>query len=60
MDDLYWKQAFGNKENLLQSINDEATRDFAEINYGPWSVLMAISPLSTVTARNRWVLSFTL
>ncbi len=44
MDDLYWKQAFGNKENLLQSINDEATRDFAEINYGPWERLDGNKP----------------
>lgn len=44
MDDLYWKQAFGNKENLLQSITDEATRDFAEINYGPWERLDGNKP----------------
>lgn len=44
MDDLYWKQAFGNKENLLQSITDEATRNFAEINYGPWERLDGNKP----------------
>ncbi|BDX36706.1 hypothetical protein CYCD_00610 [Tenuifilaceae bacterium CYCD] len=44
IDDLYWKQAFGNKENLLQSITDEATRDFAEINYGPWERLDGNKP----------------
>ncbi len=39
MDDLYWKQAFGNKEAFLSSIKNATTRKFAEINYGPWDRL---------------------
>ena len=39
MDDIYWQQSIGNKEAFLSRINDEATRKFAEINYGPWDRL---------------------
>jgi hypothetical protein len=36
MDEMFWLQAYGNKSELLQSIDDLALRKFAEINYGPW------------------------
>ncbi|WP_448568690.1 dipeptidyl-peptidase 3 family protein [Thalassotalea ganghwensis] len=40
MDDLFWKQAFGdNKQAFLASIKDEKVREFADINYGPWDRL---------------------
>jgi len=40
MDDLYWKQAFGPEhEKWLASLNDERTRKFATMNYGPWDRL---------------------
>ena len=39
MDDIFWSEAFGDKEALLASINDEATRQFVLINYGPWERL---------------------
>ena len=40
MDDLYWQQAFGeNHSDWLQSIDDDRTRYFADINYGPWDRL---------------------
>lgn len=39
MDDLFWKQVVGDKDALLASITDSATRRFAEINYGPWDRL---------------------
>ncbi|HAW59796.1 MAG TPA: Zn-dependent hydrolase, partial [Bacteroidales bacterium] len=38
MDELYWLQTFGNKEELLSKL-DTLTRRFAEINYGPWDRL---------------------
>jgi len=44
MDGLFWKQAYGNKEALLNGISDEATRRFAEINYGPWDRLAGNEP----------------
>jgi len=39
MDELFWLQSFGNKESLLSKINDDATRQFVLINYGPWERL---------------------
>lgn len=39
MNAIYWQQAWGDKNALLQKIADPATREFAEINYGPWDRL---------------------
>jgi hypothetical protein len=39
MDELFWMQAMGPKEPFLSRIPDEATRQFATINYGPWDRL---------------------
>lgn len=39
MNAIYWQQAWGDKDALLQKIGDPAMRDFAGINYGPWDRL---------------------
>lgn len=39
MDGLFWQQAYGNREALLDDISDPDARTFAEINYGPWDRL---------------------
>jgi len=39
MNALYWKQAWGDKSALMQKIDDPDTREFAEINFGPWDRL---------------------
>src|SRR5687767_5487903 len=39
MDDVYWIQTYGDRVALMRSIGDDATRRFAEINYGPWDRL---------------------
>src|SRR5688572_25836806 len=39
MDGLFWKQAYGDRDRLLNGIGDPRTRQFAEINYGPWDRL---------------------
>ncbi len=39
MDDLFWKQAYGNKDELLSRIEDPNLKKFVEINYGPWDRL---------------------
>jgi hypothetical protein len=44
MDDLFWQQAYGDREALLASIADPAQRRFADINYGPWDRLAADQP----------------
>jgi hypothetical protein len=44
MDGLFWHQAYGNKDSLLASIDDPATRKYLEINYGPWDRLAGDEP----------------
>ncbi len=44
MDGLFWRAAYGHKEEFLQSISDPKTRRFAEINYGPWDRLDGNKP----------------
>jgi hypothetical protein len=39
MDDIFWTQAYGNKEELLSRDLDDYTRRFIHINYGPWERL---------------------
>ncbi len=39
MDGLFWRQAYGDKDQLLRGISDPDARRFAEINYGPWDRL---------------------
>ncbi|MDD2530208.1 MAG: Zn-dependent hydrolase [Bacteroidales bacterium] len=43
MDDLFWKQAYGNKTDI-DTISDKAAREFAMINYGPWERLNNMKP----------------
>ena len=44
MDDLFWKQAYPQKDSLLNTIKDEKTREFININYGPWDRLNGDKP----------------
>jgi hypothetical protein len=39
MDGLFWQQAYGDRDALLRSVKDPATRQFVELNYGPWDRL---------------------
>ncbi|HEX2059971.1 MAG TPA: Zn-dependent hydrolase [Thermoanaerobaculia bacterium] len=40
MDEIYWQQAHGNRDSLLNAVRgDAALRRFVEINYGPWDRL---------------------
>ncbi|MDC1106736.1 Zn-dependent hydrolase [Prolixibacteraceae bacterium] len=39
MDDLYWKQVWGDKNTLLNNINDDNLLKLTIINYGPWNRL---------------------
>lgn len=38
MDDLFWYEAYGDKEELLSKVPG-SLRDYVEINYGPWDRL---------------------
>ncbi|MCB0383616.1 MAG: Zn-dependent hydrolase [Psychroserpens sp.] len=39
MNDLFWYESYGDKEALLKSISDDATKQYVKINYGPWDRL---------------------
>lgn len=44
MNDLFWYEAYGDKDALLNSITDEDTKKFVIINYGPWGRLDGNEP----------------
>jgi hypothetical protein len=39
MEDIYWEQTIGNREDFLNRIQDPGTEIFSWINYGPWDRL---------------------
>lgn len=45
MDEIFWQQAWGDPDSLLESIDDPALRKLVEINYGPWDRLNGDVPL---------------
>jgi len=36
MDPAFWEQTYGDKNELLAKVKDEYTKQYIEINYGPW------------------------
>lgn len=38
-DDIFWRQVWGDRDALMDSIDDPDLRRFAQINYGPWDRL---------------------
>lgn len=44
MDELFWIQAYGNKDSLLSAVPDEAAKQLMGINYGPWDRLNNDTP----------------
>lgn len=44
MEVLFWKDAIGEKEEFLSTIEDEATKQYAMINYGPWDRMSGDEP----------------
>ena len=44
MDEVFWLEAFGPKDEFLGSIGDPDMRRYAEINYGPWDRLDGDAP----------------
>lgn len=44
MEDIFWKQAFGNRDELLNRTNDPELLKLLKINYGPWERLNNNSP----------------
>ncbi len=43
-DDIFWQQVWGDKDALLDSIEDPKVRRFALYNYGPWDRLADDQP----------------
>jgi len=44
MNGLFWKQAYGDRDALMASLDDPGLREYAGINYGPWDRLRANEP----------------
>ena len=44
MDELFWKQAYPQRDSLLNVVDDEKTKEFIMINYGPWDRLNGDKP----------------
>jgi hypothetical protein len=44
MDDIFWKEAYGDKEELFARINNEYAEAYAKIHYGPWDRLNDNAP----------------
>lgn len=39
MDDIYWMEAYGDKDELLAQVKNEYAREYIKIHYGPWDRL---------------------
>ena len=44
MDELFWRQTYGDGQALLKGIADARTREFVQLNYGPWDRLADNEP----------------
>lgn len=44
MNELFWYEAYGDKDKLLSSITDDKLKAFTLINYGPWDRLDGNKP----------------
>ena len=44
MNEIYWAEAYGNRDSLLATVTDPAARQYVLINYGPWDRLDGNAP----------------
>lgn len=44
MNEIYWAEAYGNRDSLLATLADSSTRRLVQINYGPWDRLDGNAP----------------
>ncbi len=44
MDELFWYEAYGKKDSLLDVLSNEKLERYAQINYGPWDRLEGNAP----------------
>ena len=43
-EEVFWMEAYGDKSELMDQLDSEQLREFAEINYGPWDRLNGDEP----------------
>ncbi|GAB4277145.1 MAG: hypothetical protein Kow0068_00110 [Marinilabiliales bacterium] len=46
IDEIYWEQTWGNKEELLSKFSDPDSIAYLELNYGPWDRLNNNEPIN--------------
>ncbi|HEX6091078.1 MAG TPA: hypothetical protein VFZ13_13035 [Gemmatimonadales bacterium] len=44
MNDIFWAEAYGDRDSLLASVTDPVMRQYITINYGPWDRLDGNAP----------------
>ncbi|MEQ8907969.1 MAG: Zn-dependent hydrolase [Vicingaceae bacterium] len=44
MDEIFWEEAYGKQDSLLNAVQDEKLSQFIKINYGPWDRLAGNEP----------------
>ena len=44
MDEVFWMQAYGDKDQLMRELDNEFARQYALIHYGPWDRLGGMAP----------------
>lgn len=44
MEEIYWQEAFGDKNKLFEGVTDSALIKYLSINYGPWDRLNSNTP----------------
>ena len=44
MDGLFWREAYGERDKLMNMLQSEAEKKYATINYGPWDRLRENEP----------------
>lgn len=44
MDDIFWMEAYGDKEALLEQVDNEYARAYVKVHYGPWDRLNDNAP----------------
>jgi hypothetical protein len=49
MDEIFWQEAYGDRDALLSTIDDPEARRYAEFNYGPWDRRAGNAPLLSGT-----------
>lgn len=39
MDEVFWEEAYGHRDSLMNALDNQVTKEFVDINYGPWNRL---------------------